>query len=179
MKFTETPSQSISDFAGEGVNLTVEQSVVVNRGASDLYWFWRTLANLPRFMPNLLSVHESGLVSYWMARTDSGKSVEWTSRIIEEQPPKVLSWRWVTGRTLSNTASVWFSHSSQDETVVKAVFKYSLPNRPDMNVILNSLSLAAEQQLAQALRNFKNLMENESGLKNNPQLASSNRFHCE
>ncbi len=61
---------------GRGGTL-VDESVTVNRPASELYAFWRKLDNLPQFMTHLESVEQtSDTVSRWTARGPGGVSVE-------------------------------------------------------------------------------------------------------
>jgi uncharacterized membrane protein len=72
----------------------VESSVTVNRPASELYAFWRTLDNLPRVMQHLQSVTVfDERRSRWVAAAPLGTTVEWEAEIINDVPGKVIGWR--------------------------------------------------------------------------------------
>jgi len=71
----------------------VEEAIIVNRPAAELYQFWRSLENLPRFMQHLESVEViSETLSRWRARGPGEAIVEWNAEIINEVPNKLIAW---------------------------------------------------------------------------------------
>ena len=58
---------------GGSAGIIVEESVTINRSASELYRFWRNLENLPRFMSHLESVERiTDTLSRWRAKGPGG-----------------------------------------------------------------------------------------------------------
>ena len=66
---TSTSAGDTRRALGGGAGIHVDEAIVVNRGISELYAFWRDLENLPRFMPHLESVEQlTDTLSRWRAR---------------------------------------------------------------------------------------------------------------
>jgi uncharacterized membrane protein len=154
------PPQSLGATLESGEGVKVERLVTVNRPAQELYAFWRKLENLPQFMRHLVSVTETGPdTSHWIARNDSGKTVEWNARIIEDKPGEMISWQSLPGSELANAGSVWFTPAPGERgTIVKIVLKYS-PQNKVLSLLGKIFSGKAEQAVTQELLNFKSLME--------------------
>ena len=69
----------------------VRDSVRLERPVAEVYRFWRTLENLPRFMTHLKRVTElDDGRSHWEARGPADITVEWDAEIINEVADKVL-----------------------------------------------------------------------------------------
>lgn len=87
----------------------VEQMIVVNRPASEVYKAWRNFANLPNFMSHLESVQEiDARRSFWKARGLAGKQVSWEAEIINEKPDEMIAWRSLEGADVDNAGTVRF-----------------------------------------------------------------------
>ena len=79
----------------------VEELVAINRGADELFEFWRNLELLPMVMPQLTSVEIVGhRRSHWIAKGPVGWRTEWYADIINEIPNQLLAWRTVEGSEL-------------------------------------------------------------------------------
>lgn len=116
--------QALSGSAG----VLVEESVVINRPASELYRFWRSLENLPRFMRHLESVERiTDTLSRWRATGPAGVDVEWNAEIINDVPGKVIGWRSLEGSDVVSAGSVNFESADTGATQVRVRLQYSPP----------------------------------------------------
>ncbi|MFP5288985.1 MAG: SRPBCC family protein, partial [Thermoanaerobaculia bacterium] len=99
----------------------IEANVNVLRPAQELYSFWRSFENLPRFMRHLEAVRDVGNGrSHWIAKTPVGSRVEWDAEIVDEREGQFISWRSLPGSQVHNTGSVLFEPLPNDRgTVVR------------------------------------------------------------
>src|SRR5439155_283992 len=87
----------------------VEEAVTINRPVDEVYQFWRSFQNFPRFMRHLESVDALGdRRSRWRAKSPAGSSVEWYAELIEERENEWIAWRSVDGSCVDNSGSVRF-----------------------------------------------------------------------
>jgi uncharacterized membrane protein len=145
--------------SGEGMKM--EQSVTINRSPEEIYYFWRQLENLPRFMNHIKSVTQTGDgISHWVVQTSAGKEFEWDARLIEDKPGQMLSWQSLDGADVDNAGSVWFTPTSDGTaTIVKVSMKYSPPGGKLGALLAKFFGDSAEKQMTEDLLRLKNIME--------------------
>jgi uncharacterized membrane protein len=137
----------------------VESEVTVNRPASELYTFWRTLENLPRVMEHLQSVTVlDERRSRWVATGPLGTTVEWEAEIINEVPGKVIGWRSIEGSTVVTAGSVNFDEEGQG-TKVRVRLQYDPPGGKLGAWVAWAFGEEPSVQVDRDLRRFKELME--------------------
>lgn len=142
---------------GQGVK--VEQSVVVNRPAGELYRFWRQLENLPRFMDHLESVTMSDENrSHWVAKAPAGTKVEWDATIHNEIEDELIAWRSLPGSDVDNAGSVHFTPFGQS-TEVRVVLSYDPPAGKIGVAVAKLLGEEPSRQMEDDLRRLKQVME--------------------
>jgi len=137
-----------------------EEHLLVNRPAEDLYKFWRKLENLPRVMPGLVSVEETGVnQSHWIAQGPFG-NVEWDAEIITERENEVIGWRSVEGSEGATSGSVHFREAPGNRvTEVGVVLKYNPVGGRVGAALAWLMGEAPEQDIREGLRAFKQMME--------------------
>jgi uncharacterized membrane protein len=144
--------------AGHGFK--VEESVLVNRPAADLYRYWRNFENLGRFMQYLESVTTHGNRSHWVARGPLGLKVEWDAEIITERENEMIGWRSLEGGGVETAGSVHFQPQPHDRgTLVRVSLKYDPPGGKAGGVIAGLFGRAPESIIREDLRRFKRVME--------------------
>jgi len=141
--------------------IRLNQSITINRSAEELYRFWRELTNLPRFMYHLESVQVTGNKrSHWVAKAPAGMKVEWDAEITEERPNELIAWRSVGRTEVENSGSVRFERAPGGRgTVVRVEIRYRPPIGGIAPAIAKLFGEEPEQQVAEDLRRFKQLME--------------------
>lgn len=150
---------------GGGRGIRVEKTVRVRRSPGDVYNFWRHLENLPRFMPHVEAVRDTGDGhSHWVVKGPAGSRVEWDAEIINDRPGEILSWQSLPGAEVENAGSVWFRGTDGGmETDVKVALLYQPPAGRVGASLARILGDAPEQQLDQDLARFKELVEASAG----------------
>jgi uncharacterized membrane protein len=136
-------------------------SCIVNRSPEEVYKFWRSFENLPRFMKHLESVHEQGDGrSHWVVKGPAGTTVEWDATIIADVPNEVITWRSLEDADVDNAGAVRFEEAPGGRgTIVKVNIQYNPPAGVIGATIAKLFGEEPEQQLNDDLRRFKQVME--------------------
>jgi uncharacterized membrane protein len=139
----------------------VEESVTINRPAGELYRFWRTLENLPRFMTHLESVERiTDTLSRWRARGPAGTHVEWNAEIINEIPNEVIGWKSIEGSDVVSAGSVNFEDTGLGQgTRVRVRLQYSPPGGKIGAALARLMGRDAATEIRADLHRFKHLVE--------------------
>ena len=146
------------DFFRDGVHIA--HAYTINRPAQELFDFWRNLENLPKFMTHLKEVRVlDNTHSHWKAIGLAGYTVEWDAEIINEDSPRIISWRSLAGADVDSTGSVRFVDVGERGTEVKVVMNYIPPAGRFGAVIAKLFGQDPGQQIHEDLRHFKQLME--------------------
>lgn len=136
-------------------------SCMVNRSPEEVYNFWRSFQNLPRFMRHLESVEDLGQGrSRWVAKGPAGMRVEWEAMLVADVPGEVITWRSLEKADVDHAGAVRFEPAPGNRgTYVKVSFQYN-PIAGVMGATVAKLfGEEPSQQLDDDLRRFKQVME--------------------
>jgi uncharacterized membrane protein len=142
-------------------DVLVGRSVTIDRPRQKLYAFWRDFNNLPLFMGN---VHRVDIIderrSHWVIAAPAGKSVEWDSLIVDDQPGSLIAWTSAENAVVRNSGKVEFKDSPDNRgTVVTVTLVYDPPAGAIGKMIAKLFQKEPKIQARQDLRRFKQLME--------------------
>ena len=145
----------------DGAGKPVEEAVTIEAPAAELYRFWRSFENLPRFMTHLESVTTSGdKRSHWVAKAPMGTTVEWDAEITEERENELIAWRSLPGGDVDSSGSVRFSSAPGGRgTIVRVALEYAPPGGAAGAAVAKLFGEEPSQQIEDDLRRFKQLME--------------------
>jgi uncharacterized membrane protein len=145
---------------GDGT-IHVHKTITINRPLEEVYQFWRNFENLPSFMSHLESVQTTGdRRSHWKAKAPAGMTVEWEAEIIEDRPNERITWRAVEGSDVENSGTVRFQPAPGNRgTEIHVELRYNPPGGKIGAAIAKLFGEAPDQQIADDLRKFKQLME--------------------
>jgi uncharacterized membrane protein len=141
----------------------VEQSMLVDKPAGDLYAFWHDFENFPRFMSHLVSVKRlDDRRSHWVAKGLKliGGQVEWEAEITADEPNTRIAWRSLPGSSVDTIGEVRFEKAPGDRgTFVHATMSYVPPAGKLGHLIARLFDSSPLQKMRDDLRSFKRLME--------------------
>lgn len=143
------------------VQTRIRRSNTIKRSPIDLYEYWRDLSHLPELMPYLERVIMSDATrSRWYAKTPGGQQIEWTARITEDEPGRVISWESEEDADMASSGSVRFSPAPGDKgTEVVVDMSYDPPGGALGDMVSKLLGENPAQVLTEGLRRFKRRME--------------------
>jgi uncharacterized membrane protein len=137
----------------------VEHSVFIQKPVSQVYRFWRSFDNLPKFMQHLESVTmREGGISHWVAKGPRGMKVQWDARVINEVEDKVIGWQSLKGSDISTAGAVNFEETERG-TLVHVHLQYNPPGGKLGAAIAYVFGEEPNIQVQEDLRRFKLLME--------------------
>lgn len=135
-------------------------AVTINRGAEELYDFWRNFANLPRFMENIEFVTCADTQrSHWVVKGPNGP-VEWDSRITQDVRGQRISWASEEGAGVDNAGTVEFKPAAEGRgTEVRALISFKPPMGGVGRMVAGWMQKDPHIQAKRDLRRLKQLME--------------------
>jgi uncharacterized membrane protein len=152
----ENPQASVQHLEG----IKVEECVVINRSAQDLYDFWRDFANLPEIMHHLERVDViDDNRSHWVAKAPLGTSVEWDAEVYIEKVGEMISWRSMDDGDIDTAGSVHFIPEGDGKTRVSVYMKVDLPAGTFGEAVASLFGEDPATQVQEDLENFKQQME--------------------
>jgi uncharacterized membrane protein len=139
----------------------VEESCAINRSPDELYDFWRRLEQLPRVMPELISVRMiDHRRSHWVACAPLGWQAEWHADIINDIPGELIAWRTTEGSAVASAGSIHFDAAAPGRgTTVRLRLQYDPPAGRLGAAFAWAFGDDPGSVLHEGLRRFKQLME--------------------
>ncbi len=154
-------SQVDEEAESERSAVAARSAITVNAPPHEVYRRWRDLESLPTFMYHLNFVHEKdGHHSHWVAKAPAGTTVEWDAELVDDVPGERISWRSVEGASVENSGTVRFRPAPGGRaTEIHVELRYSPPGGALGAVVAKLFGEEPNQQLADDLRRFKQLVE--------------------
>ena len=148
-----------SQAAESGID--VRRSITIDKSPEEIYRFWRTLENLPRFMVHLESVEKiDERRSRWTARGPASVKVEWDAEIVHDRKGERIAWQSLEGADVNNTGEVRFVKAPGGRgTEVHVALRYWAPAGAVGAALLKLLGKEPGQQIDGDLRRLKQVLE--------------------
>lgn len=155
----KTNPQAVSVPHEQGIHVT--RAVTINRPVAELYNFWRDLTNLPRIIKFVDSVEPLGdNRSHWKVKLPGDIPVEWDAETYTDVPNEVISWRSLPDSQIQNAGSVRFVPAPAGRgTEIHLTIEFVPPLSPISQPLIKLFGDVPNQYVAQALRQFKQMME--------------------
>ena len=140
---------------------TVQESIIIDRPAGDLYDFWRNFENLPQIMDNVKSVETlDKRRSHWTIKAPAGTSVSFNSRVVDDVPGRSISWESEEDATVPNRGRVEFIETASGTgTNVLVTMSYDPPAGAAGRALAKLFQREPSVQAREDLARFKRLME--------------------
>lgn len=150
------------DELGGDSGVLIEESVLINRPASDLYRFWRQLENLPGVFSHLTRVTmTSPRTSHWVVEGPAGTSFEWDAEIINNIKDELIAWRSLPGSDIASAGSVSFdAHGRSTEVTVR--MQYDVPGGKAASALAWLAGMGPSKVVREELERFKERFESSS-----------------
>jgi uncharacterized membrane protein len=143
--------------------MKIDRAITIYRPRAEVYQFWRTFENLPRFMRHLESVRNldgSGQRTHWVAKAPLDTTVEWDAEIVTERDNELISWQALPDSQIDNRGSVAFRDAPGSRgTEVTVNLVYDAPGGKAGALIARLLGEEPEVQIRDDLRRLKQILE--------------------
>jgi uncharacterized membrane protein len=139
----------------------VGRTVTIDRPREEIYAFWRDFSNLAGVMENVerIEILDSKR-SHWVVKGPGGKTVEWDSVVIDDEPGRLLAWQSVEGADIRNSGRVEFLDAAPRRgTMVRATIAYDPPGGVIGEWIAKLFQREPNLQARRDLRRLKQFLE--------------------
>jgi uncharacterized membrane protein len=140
----------------------VRTTALVQADPERLYTLWRQVENAPLWQEQIASVTPTGdKTSHWVMRSGDGngdgKTIEWDSEILADEPARRIAWR-STGGDSNNAGEVIFDAAPGERgTIVTVLQEFRMGKLTSMWESL--VGRNPKQSVIENLRHFKALAE--------------------
>jgi len=143
------------------LGIRVDRAITIERPRWEVYQFWRSFTNLPRFMKNVESVTMlDGNRSHWVAKAPAGRTVEWDAVIHNERDGELIAWRSLPGSDVDHAGSVWFKDAPGGRgTEVCVELQYNPPAGTLGAIVASLFGKEPGQEIQEDLHRLKELLE--------------------
>jgi uncharacterized membrane protein len=157
--------------------LEVKKAITVNKSPDEVYAFWRSFENFPRFMTHVESVQDrQDGKSHWVVKAPTG-TVEWDAEVAEERPGEVIAWRSLPGSSITNRGSVRFKQAPGGRgTEVEVELRYEPPAGTLGVTVAKLMGEEPATQLSDDLRRFKQVIETGEVVRSEGSLGGHSLF---
>lgn len=137
--------------------LWVRTSALIQAASEELYALWRNVETAPAWQEQILHVTVTGdRTSHWVMESD-GKTIEWDSELLADEPGKRIAWR-STGGDSDNAGEVIFEDATGGRgTMVTVLQEFRMGKLASAWETL--VGRNPKQAVIENLRHFKALAE--------------------
>ncbi len=141
-------------------NVRGHSAVTINRGAQELYAYWRDIEKAPLWQEGLESVTPlSEKTSRWIMKAPLRRTIEWISEITTDIPGRQLSWGSTDG-DIEQHGEVTFTEAPAGRgTIVTLVQSFKLTGGKLANATAGAVARSPKQMVIENLRHFKQMTE--------------------
>jgi uncharacterized membrane protein len=147
--------------------VTVEETLEVAASVQDVFAFWSSFRNFPRFMAHLREVteNENG-VSRWVADGPAGLPVSWDAEITGLKPFQRIAWRSVGESVVRNEGEVRFEEIDEHRSRIHVRMTYSLSAGVIGRAVAACFGADPARQINSDLKRLKAILERGSRERN-------------
>ena len=147
--------------AGRDEKAVVGRTVTIDRPREEIYAFWRRFSNLAGIMENVERIDERDAKrSHWVVKAPAGKTVEWDSVVVDDEPGRLISWQSVEGSDIRTSGRIEFFDAPPGRgTYVRATIAYDPPGGVIGEWIAKLLQREPNVQMRRDLRRLKQFLE--------------------
>lgn len=142
-----------------GSGVRVEETVLIELPARELYDFWRRLETLPQFMSHVKEITVlTPTRSRWRVRAPAGNLLTWEAEIINDVAGELIAWRSLPGSAIQHAGSVHFDQRA-GATEVRVELEYAPPARYIGASLARIFGENPQRQIKEDLQRFKSIAE--------------------
>jgi uncharacterized membrane protein len=154
----------------------VEGSIEVEAPVQEVYDYWKSLENLPRFMTNIEEVRSTGPdMTHWTVKGPLGAKLEFDARTTQNDPNDAIAWNTENG-DVETSGQVRFKEAGSGRTRVEVQMNYWDPPGGKTGEIASRVVSNPQVMMQQDLQNFKDIMEGtatEEEIQDRPAVATA------
>ena len=137
----------------------IEKTIHIDAAPEQVFALWTNYDNFPRFMSNVLAVHDLGQGrSHWVVRGPAGTEYGFDAVLTEQTSPRRLAWQSLPGSEVQQSGSVELTEAG-DGTRATVHLAYRPPAGQAGQALASLLGADPGQELDDDLHRMKDLLE--------------------
>lgn len=141
--------------------IELSRTLTINRPRQEVYGYWRTLENLPKFMEHVKSVQTlGGDRSHWHVQISPHLALEWDAQITTDRKGEEIAWHSLPGAEIENWGRVEFRDAPlADATEITVTLHYLPPAGAAGRAFEVLHQTVTVRQMKEDMRRFKQMLE--------------------
>jgi uncharacterized membrane protein len=137
----------------------IDSSIEVGAPVQQVYDYWKTLENLPKFMKNIEEVRQTGPdTTHWVVKGPLGYRAEFDAKTTQDKPNEAIGWNSEDG-DVQTSGQVRFKEVAPDRTRIEVQMNYWDTPGGAIGEAASRITSGPKANLEQDLRNFRDIME--------------------
>jgi uncharacterized membrane protein len=146
--------------AGGRRGIDIQKTITLAAPIEEVFRFWASYENFPRFMANVREVRSTGDgSSHWKVAGPAGVPVEWDAVLTEFVPDEVIAWKSVPGAAIRQTGIVRFEPTRDGGTRIHIRMSYNPPAGALGHSLAALFGADPKHQMDEDLARMKTLLE--------------------
>jgi uncharacterized membrane protein len=138
----------------------IQKDINVAAPVEQVYEFWSSFENFPRFMSNVREVRRNADgSSHWVVAGPAGVPVEWDAVITRQTPNELIAWKSVEGASVENAGIVRFDSNADGSTRVEVKLSYNPPTGAVGHAVAALFCADPKTEMDEDLMRLKSLLE--------------------
>ncbi|MDB5723057.1 MAG: hypothetical protein JWP15_3675 [Alphaproteobacteria bacterium] len=147
--------------AGRDEKAVAHRTVTIDRPRDEIYSFWRNFSNLVPIMENIERIDVvDDRRSHWVVKAPGGRTVEWDSVVVDDEPGRLIAWQSVEGSDIRSSGRVEFLDAPPGRgSWVRATIAYDPPGGVIGEWVAKLLQREPNLQVRRDLARLKQFLE--------------------
>lgn len=138
----------------------VQKVLTIQAPVEEVFGFWRSYENFPRFMSHLREVRKTGDTrSHWVAEGPGGITLGWDAETVRLEENRLISWRSIEGSPVGTAGIVRFQPQGEGATRVDIHLSYTPPAGALGHALAAVLGTDPKRMMDEDLIRMKSLIE--------------------
>ena len=153
----------VSRLTGVGAGrraIELDKTLIINASVDDVFAFWESMENFPRFMTHVREVERVGDNRFrWCVEGPAGVPFQWDAEITQIVANKFLQWRSLPGSLVGNAGTIRFDPVEGGATRLTVRLAYNPPGGALGHAFAALLGMDPKAQMDDDLLRLKSLLE--------------------
>jgi uncharacterized membrane protein len=156
---TNLPFKRLTGIGAGTRAIDLEKHIHIDAPADEVFAFFRSLENFPRFMSHLRSVESRDGYWHWKALGPAGVPVTWDAEVTELRPNELIAWKSIPGSMVETSGMVRMEPETLGGTLVEVRMSYNPPGGAIGHAVASLFGVDPRHALNDDLLRLKSLLE--------------------
>lgn len=156
-------NQEVKKLVGIGAGrnaVVIQKTINIDAPVEEVYRFWESIENFPRFMEHVKEVKNSGNgIYHWTVAGPAGTPVEFDAITVKKDINQMISWKSLPNELIKSAGAVYFRPNNDGSTRVTVKMSYNPPAGAVGHVVASLFGVDPKEAMDNDLVRMKSLIE--------------------